>query len=77
VEVDEGDVGRALRWGKATTQTLHEESPRRRNEIFGDVNSAMLFSNALIEAFEKSGIELKQNAIFEFLVNLREILAYI
>ena len=48
-----------------------------RNQIFGNANTAMVFSNALTEAFQKSGIELKDNEMFEFVVNIREKPAYI
>jgi len=48
-----------------------------RNQIFSDANTAMLFSNALTDAFKKSGIELKDNEMFEFVINIREKPAYI
>jgi hypothetical protein len=48
-----------------------------RNQIFRDSKTAMLFSDVLTEAFKKSGIELKENEMFEFVVNIREKPEYI
>jgi len=48
-----------------------------RNQIFSDARTTMIFSNALTEAFKNSGIELKENEMFEFVINIREKPAYI
>jgi hypothetical protein len=48
-----------------------------RNQIFSDARIAMHFSNALTEAFKKSDIELKENEMFEFVINIREKPEYI
>jgi hypothetical protein len=43
-----------------------------RNQIFSDTKTAMLFSNALTDAFHKSHIDLKENEMFECTISLRE-----
>ena len=48
-----------------------------RTQIFSKPETAMIFSDALTEAFKKSGIELKDHEMFELKVFIREKPAYI
>jgi hypothetical protein len=43
-----------------------------RNQIFSDSKTAMLFSNAMTDAFHKANIKLKEGEMFECTISIRE-----